>query len=348
MLQPLHYFWKLPNTPRTTHKLTVEHIANGRYGEVYTAVNLANGELVVVREYNGNGHKFGLREVQVFKAMPKSKYIINVVGYHWKNNKTVLCVIFQNPPCKSSRGRLDGLIANGAPAELPQGHVELILYHLCVAIDKCHSAGVIHRGITPEKILIDEDKIQVCLSDFRSAKILPLLFGILHGGGSKDGVSPGGDSEDEDWGGNFTPPSEILKTNFHYTAPELLMGAKTYTPVVDMWSLGTIFAEMVNGTTFFQRGGNETVQLQSIFRILGLPSNSERDLVPGVNHFQWSSFENIPRTPRRTLAAAVPRLVPEGVDLLEQMLAFVPEQRISAKTALSHPYFCRVGFTGLW
>ncbi|KAK9932106.1 hypothetical protein M0R45_019356 [Rubus argutus] len=69
---------------------------------------------------------------------------------------------------------------------------------------------------------------------------------------------------------------------------------------------------------FFQMGGNETVQLQSIFRILGLPSNSERDLVPGVNHFQWSSFENIPRTPRRTLAAAVPRLVPEGVDLLEQ------------------------------
>lgn len=53
----------------------VEHIANGRYSEVYSVVNLANGELVVVKEFDGNGHKFGLREVQVhvLKAMLKSK-----------------------------------------------------------------------------------------------------------------------------------------------------------------------------------------------------------------------------------------------------------------------------------
>lgn len=138
---------------------------------------------------------------------------------------------------------MDGLIPNVAPAELPHGHIELILYQLCVAVDKCHSAGVIHRGITPEKILIDEDKIQVRLSDFRSGKILPVLFGVLHGGGNKDGVLPGSGTEDEDWGGNFTPPSEIFKTNFHYTAPELLMGAKTYTLAVDMWSLGTVFGK---------------------------------------------------------------------------------------------------------
>lgn len=35
----------------------------------------------------------------------------------------------------------------------------------------------------------------------------------------------------------------------------------------------------------------------------------------------------------------VPRLDPEGVDLLRQMLEYDPQKRITAKRALQHPYF---------
>lgn len=84
----------------------------------------------------------------------------------------------------------------------------------------------------------------VCLFYFRLEKFMHVWYDIL------DGDS----SENEDDGGNFTPLSEIFKSYLHYSAPELLMRANTYSLAVDIWSLGTIFAEMVNDTTFFHKG----------------------------------------------------------------------------------------------
>ena len=40
-----------------------------------------------------------------------------------------------------------------------------------------------------------------------------------------------------------------------------------------------------------------------------------------------------------SLASVAPKLDPDGLDLLTQMLRYEPAQRISAKAAMSHPYF---------
>ncbi len=37
-----------------------------------------------------------------------------------------------------------------------------------------------------------------------------------------------------------------------YRAPEILLGAKTYSTPVDIWSIGCIFAEMINQRPLFQ------------------------------------------------------------------------------------------------
>ncbi len=37
-----------------------------------------------------------------------------------------------------------------------------------------------------------------------------------------------------------------------YRAPEILLGAKTYSTPVDVWSIGCIFAEMINQKPLFQ------------------------------------------------------------------------------------------------
>lgn len=67
-----------------------------------------------------------------------------------------------------------------------------------------------------------------------------------------------------------------------YRAPELLLGSLEYsTPgltinnysIVDMWSLGCIFCELVTKKPLFS-GDSEIDQIYRIFRILGTPNET--------------------------------------------------------------------------
>lgn len=46
-----------------------------------------------------------------------------------------------------------------------------------------------------------------------------------------------------------------------------------------------------------------------------------------------------PNWPARSIERAVPTLDAAGMDLLAKMLAYEPAKRISARAALSHPFF---------
>lgn len=56
-----------------------------------------------------------------------------------------------------------------------------------------------------------------------------------------------------------------------YRPPDVLLGSKNYLTTVDIWSIGCIFAEMVNGKPLFT-GVSETDQVKKIFRIRGTPN----------------------------------------------------------------------------
>jgi cyclin-dependent kinase len=61
-----------------------------------------------------------------------------------------------------------------------------------------------------------------------------------------------------------------LFTN-RYRPPDVLLGSKNYLTTVDIWSIGCIFAEMVNGKPLFT-GVSENDQLKKIFRVRGTPN----------------------------------------------------------------------------
>ena len=84
-------------------------------------------------------------------------------------------------------------------------------------------------------------------------------------------------------------------------------------------------------------GTSESDQLDRIFRLLGTPSpQSYPDI---VNLPEYS--QDLPQypPPRGGVASLVPTLDPQGLNLLEQMLQYDPAQRISAQSALEHPFF---------
>uniref|UniRef100_A0ACB8ENC9 Cyclin-dependent kinase 2 n=1 Tax=Sphaerodactylus townsendi TaxID=933632 RepID=A0ACB8ENC9_9SAUR len=119
-----------------------------------------------------------------------------------------------------------------------------------------------------------------------------------------------------------------------YRAPEILLGCKYYSTAVDIWSLGCIFAEMITRRALFP-GDSEIDQLFRIFRTLGTPDET---VWPGVTSMP-DYKPSFPKWARQDFSKVVPPLDEEGRKLLAQMLYYDPNKRISAKTALSHPFF---------
>lgn len=122
-----------------------------------------------------------------------------------------------------------------------------------------------------------------------------------------------------------------------YRAPEILLGCKYYSTEVDIWSIAGIFSEMATHKVLF-RGDSEIDQLFQIFRILGTP---DEDSWPGVS--QLPDYKTtFPCWTRRKLSESNPQLNDDGLDLLNRLLVYKPENRITAKEALSHSFFRNV------
>jgi serine/threonine protein kinase len=121
-----------------------------------------------------------------------------------------------------------------------------------------------------------------------------------------------------------------------YRAPEILLGSIEYSTPIDVWSVGVIFVELVTKNPLFT-GDSEIDQLYRIFRICGTPNE---DNWPGVTQLKnyKQSFPNWIAAPLKNVIHNL-TLDAAGIDLLQRMLRYDPCERISAKSALNHPYF---------
>lgn len=126
-----------------------------------------------------------------------------------------------------------------------------------------------------------------------------------------------------------------LQSDALYSAPEILLGATTYSTAIDMWSVGCIFAELILKEPLFQAHG-ELELISMIFKLLGPPTKNS-----------WPEYSTLPLAATLTLPSPQPHqfrskfpyLTAAGLDLLMSLLTYDPERRITAEEALEHPYF---------
>ena len=184
--------------------------------------------------------------------------------------------------------------------------IKSFLFQLLTGVAYCHHHRVLHRDLKPQNLLINREG-ELKLADFGLAR----AFGIPVRSYTHEVVT------------------------LWYRAPDVLLGSRKYSTPVDIWSIGCIFAEMVNGTPLFT-GNSEESQLDTIFRHLGTPDET---IYPGFSELpDWkSNFTVYPAPP--SLQGLVPTLDAQGVALLEAMLVYDPARRISAQDARHHDYF---------
>lgn len=181
-------------------------------------------------------------------------------------------------------------------------------YQLLCGVYYLHTRGVIHRDIRPEHMLIN--RVGLCkLCDFASSVLYSHRLSKFEG--------------------------EV--TTLWYRAPELLI-EETHDFAVDLWSCGCVIAEMASGSTPFQ-GDSPIDQLMKICAIIGTPSYDDW---PDLYH-HVSGDAPLPKGPFPGAKGLVPGDAdPALVDLLKKLLTLNPENRITAKDAVQHPYFSEV------
>ncbi|XP_007951320.2 MAPK/MAK/MRK overlapping kinase [Orycteropus afer afer] len=177
------------------------------------------------------------------------------------------------------------------------------MYQLCKALDHMHRNGIFHRDVKPENILIKQDVLK--LGDFGSCRSVY----------SKQ------------------PYTEYISTRW-YRAPECLLTDGFYSYKMDLWSAGCVFYEITSLEPLFP-GDNELDQISKIHDIIGTPAQKT------LTKFKQSramSFD-FPFKKGSGLSPLTTSLSPQCHALLCAMVAYDPDDRITAHQALQHPYF---------
>jgi cyclin-dependent kinase len=280
----------------------LDKLGEGTYGVVYKAKDKTTKELYALKKIRLESEDEGIpstaiREIALLKELQHP----NVVRIHdviHTNRKLILVFEFVDQDLKKFMTSCDKII--------DMRIIKSLLYQLCRGIAHCHKMKVLHRDLKPQNLLVSKEGV-LKLADFGLAR----AFGIP--------VK------------NYT--NEVV--TLWYRAPDILLGSKNYNTSIDMWSIGCIFAELVNMKPLFP-GSSEKDQIVKIFKLMGTPTVEKWSGLTDLSEWKTENFEIFKG---EELSKICPRLDEDGLDLLDKFLRSNPAERITAKDTLNHPFF---------
>ncbi|KAG9132068.1 hypothetical protein Leryth_022514 [Lithospermum erythrorhizon] len=289
----------------------LEVIGKGSYGVVCSAIDTHTGEKVAIKKIHDIFEHISdaariLREIKLLRLLrhPDIVEIKHIMLPSSGRDFKDIYVVFE-----LMESDLHQVIK--ANDDLTREHYQFFLYQLLRGLKYIHSANVFHRDLKPKNILANANcKLKIC--DFGLARV---AF-------------------------NDTPTTvfwtDYVATRW-YRAPELCGSFfSKYTPAIDIWSIGCIFAEVLTGKPIFP-GKNVVHQLDLMTDLLGTPSI---DTISQVRNDKARKYLMSMRKKQPvSFGKKFPNVDPLAVKLLERLLAFDPKDRPSAEEALADPYF---------
>ncbi|XP_040569266.1 cyclin-dependent kinase-like 4 isoform X2 [Lepeophtheirus salmonis] len=302
--QNLHMQWSRAPSRLMERYEKLSMIGEGSYGKVYKCRARDNGNLVAIKKFietedDALIKKIALREIRMLRNL-KHPNLVNLIEVFRRKKKLHLVFEF------CDRTVLNEL--EKYPKGVPIGITKSITYQTLKAVNYCHQHNCIHRDVKPENILLTRDGI-VKLCDFGFARQFSQ-------------------------GEKFT---DYVATRW-YRAPELLVGDTQYGPKVDVWAIGCVFVELVNGEALWP-GKSDIDQLYLICKNLGelIPRHmqifKENEFFFGMSIQDPGVVESLDKKLSKELVGS------EGIDFMKKCLDKDPDKRYSCENLLYHSFF---------
>jgi mitogen-activated protein kinase 15 len=189
-------------------------------------------------------------------------------------------------------------------------HKQYVIYQLLRSLLFMHSAGLLHRDIKPSNLLLNSD-CHARLCDFGLCRSIA----------------------------GIEKSSSAMLTDYvatrWYRAPEILLGSTKYGVGVDMWAVGCILGEMINGKPVFP-GSSTMNQLDRILEVTGQPSAD--DIASIRSPYAATMLDGLPAVRPRRLSDVFPKADDVALDFIGRCLIFNPNRRMTVEEALKHKY----------
>lgn len=280
-------------------------IGRGAYGLVCAAVNSETHEEVAIKKI-GNAFdniidaKRTLREIKLLRHMEHENIIAirDIIRPPKREVFNDVYIVYELMDTD-----LHQIIRSDQP--LTDDHCQYFLYQLLRGLKYVHSAKVLHRDLKPSNLLLNAN-CDLKIGDFGLART----------------------TSETDF------MTEYVVTRW-YRAPELLLNCSEYTAAIDVWSVGCILGEIMTREPLFP-GKDYVHQLRLITELLGSPDDASLGFLRSDNARRY--VKQLPQYRKQQFSARFPNVSPAALDLLEKMLVFDPNKRITVEEALCHPY----------
>lgn len=292
-----------------TERFSLPPCRRQAYGIVWKALDKRTKQVVAVKKIfdafqNSTDAQRTFREITFLQQLASHQNIVKLLNVFKADNDRDIYLIFEFMDTD-----LHHVIRAGILQDI---HQKYVMYQLFRCLKYLHSASILHRDIKPSNLLVNSGCL-LKVADFGLAR--SMTHGI-----------------DEP----ITAPmlTDYVATRW-YRAPEILLGSTEYNFGVDMWSCGCILGELLSGKPIFP-GTSTMNQLEKVLGLTGRPCREDIESVKSP--FAATMLGSLPPSKPQLLEEVFPNASGEALDLLKGLLQFNPEKRLTAATALKHPY----------
>eukprot|EP01120_Amphizonella_sp_Union-15-10_P004972 TRINITY_DN1571_c0_g3_i1.p1 TRINITY_DN1571_c0_g3~~TRINITY_DN1571_c0_g3_i1.p1 ORF type:complete len:347 (+),score=48.68 TRINITY_DN1571_c0_g3_i1:84-1124(+) len=284
-------------------------LGRGKYSEVFEAVSLVNGVKCVLKLLKPVKKKKIKREIKILQNLCGGTNIIKLLDVVRDPHSKTPSLVFEY---------VDNVDFKILYPSLNDYDVRHYFYELLKALDYAHANGIMHRDVKPHNVMIDPKTRTLRLIDWGLAE-------FYH--------------KDQEY--------NVRVASRYFKGPELLVDMQDYDYSLDLWSLGCMFGGLIFQKEPLFRGNDNKDQLLKICKILGTDEfDAFMDKYGLTIDPQFRA--SIGRHTKKPWAKFVTNEnaqwanFPEAIDFLDKLLRYDPQQRLTAREAMEHPYFSKV------